>query len=195
MARRKIGHRYGGVHKQVRRHFALEMQRGVVFACWRCGEESPHEAAAGRRGGEGAWLAWPRSTRSRFWKYDGERVEIDVEIVALIKAIWWHGLETDLSCQSQDGRVWVEMPGRDAERLLRLLALRDPELRATILRLVPGEHADPCDFYEYQAAHGWQYRVSAESYPVGLWLSVGIRFPRDQLTAVVAALERAQDVA
>ena len=38
MARRKIGHRYGGVHKQVRRHFALEMRRGVVFACWRCGE-------------------------------------------------------------------------------------------------------------------------------------------------------------
>ena len=127
--------------------------------------------------------------------YEGDPVQIDVEIVPLIKAIWWHGLETDLSCQDQDGRVWLEMPGRDAERLLRLLAHRDRELRANILGLVPEEHADPCDFYAYQAAHGWEYRVSAESYPGGLWLSIGIRFPRDQLAPVVAALERAQDAA
>ena len=76
-----------------------------------------------------------------------------------------------------------------------LLAHRDRELRANIFGLVPEEHADPCEVYAYQAAHGWEYRVSAEAYPGELWLSVGIRFPRDQLATVVAALERAQDAA
>jgi hypothetical protein len=123
--------------------------------------------------------------------YEGGQVEIDVEIVPLAREIWWHGLETDLSCQDQNGRVWVEMPGRDAERLLRLLAHRDRELRANILGLVPEEHAGPNEFYEYQAAHGWTCRVSAESAAGELWLSVGVRFPRDQLAAVVAALEAA----
>ena len=30
-------HRYGSLHKKVRRQFVLRMGRGEVFNCWRCG--------------------------------------------------------------------------------------------------------------------------------------------------------------
>src|SRR5215211_1005910 len=33
---RRQGHRYGRVHKDVRKHFLLRMERGETFACWRC---------------------------------------------------------------------------------------------------------------------------------------------------------------
>ena len=31
-------HRYGSLHKKVRRHFLQRMKRGEVFCCWRCGK-------------------------------------------------------------------------------------------------------------------------------------------------------------
>ena len=117
----------------------------------------------------------------------GEPIQIDVEIVPLIKAIWSHDFETLLSCQDQDGRVWVELPGRDAQRLLRLLAGQDGELRGHILRMLPIE-VDPDEFDAYHAAHSWEYSVMALSEAGELFLAVSIRFPRDQLPAVVSAL-------
>jgi hypothetical protein len=36
--RRKIGHRYGRRHKELRRRFALRMAEGERFHCWRCGK-------------------------------------------------------------------------------------------------------------------------------------------------------------
>jgi hypothetical protein len=121
-------------------------------------------------------------------------VEIDVEIVPLIKLIWAHGFDTELSCQDHDGYVWVELPGKHAQRLLNVIAGEDGELRANILRLVPAEVVEPCDFYAYQAAHSWECRTVAIHEPGSepdVWLSVGVRFPREQLATVVAALERA----
>jgi hypothetical protein len=70
-------------------------------------------------------------------------VEIDVEIVPLIRAIWAFGFDTELSCQDQDGYVWVELPGKHAQRLLNVIAGEDSELRANILRLVPAEVEEP----------------------------------------------------
>jgi hypothetical protein len=35
VAKRKIGHKYGGHHKHLRKVFALRMARGEVFECWR----------------------------------------------------------------------------------------------------------------------------------------------------------------
>jgi hypothetical protein len=127
--------------------------------------------------------------------YLGEPVEIDVEIVPLIKLIWAHELDTVLSCQDQDGCVWLEMPGRYAQRLVRIVADEDRELRANILGMVPIEVEDPEQLEAYQLAHRWGYRVMAVFEDGELWLSVGLRFPRDQLATVVAALERAQHAA
>jgi hypothetical protein len=119
--------------------------------------------------------------------HDGERVEVDAEIVPLVELIWSHGLDTVLSCQDQDGGVWVELPGRDAQRLLRLVAAQDEELRANILGLVPIE-VEPDDVDAYKRDHCWDYRTLAVFEDGELWLSIGLRFPRAQLPAVVAAL-------
>jgi hypothetical protein len=119
-------------------------------------------------------------------------VEIDVEIVPLVRAVWALGFDTELSCQDRDGYVWVELPGKHAQRLLNVVAREDGELRANILGLVPAEAAYPEAFYAYQRAHGWKFHVMPIAEGDGgpdVWLSVGVRFPRAQLSAVVAALE------
>jgi hypothetical protein len=118
-------------------------------------------------------------------------VEIDAEIVPLIRAIWALGFDTELSCQDDDGRVWVELPGKHAQRLLNVIAGEDGELRANILRLVPVE-IGPDGFYAHQEAHSWDLQTVALRDCGGepdVWLSIGVRFPREQLRAVVAALE------
>lgn len=125
----------------------------------------------------------------------GEPVEIDVEIVPLIRLIWSHDLETVLSCQDQDGYVWVELPGRYAQRLLNIVAGQDKELGRNILGSVPIEVDYPEGFDAYKRAHSWDYRTQAVFEDGELWLSVGIRFPRAQLPAVVAALEQAREAA
>jgi hypothetical protein len=86
--------------------------------------------------------------------------------------------------------VWVELPGRDAERLIRVVAGQDSELRGHILRMVPIE-VGPDESDAYQAAHSWECRTLAVFEDGELFLSVGVRFPRDQLAAVVSALEAA----
>jgi hypothetical protein len=71
MARRKIGHRYGRVHKQVRRRFAVQMAAGTVFNCWRCGDAIHGRWDLGRvEDGLGVWLGfkgelgrWPEHPR------------------------------------------------------------------------------------------------------------------------------------
>jgi hypothetical protein len=126
--------------------------------------------------------------------YYGEPVEIDVEIVPLIKAIWALGFDTELSCQDHHGQVWVELPGKHAQRLLNVIAKQDGELRANILGLVPVEYG-PDEFDAYKLAHAWQLSVMALSDPGLVWLGVGIHFPRSQLAAVVAALEQAEAAA
>jgi hypothetical protein len=120
----------------------------------------------------------------------GEPVEIDAEIVPLIKEIWALGFDTELSCQDHDGYVWVELPGRHAQRLLNVIAGEVDELRANILGLAPIA-VGPDQFEAYQREHAWRYSVMAVADPGLVWLSVRILFPRDQLAAVVVALERA----
>jgi hypothetical protein len=57
MARRARGHRYGRVHKEVRRYFANQMARGIVFDCWRCGNPIYGRFDVGHiEQGLGVWL-------------------------------------------------------------------------------------------------------------------------------------------
>jgi hypothetical protein len=57
MAKRRYGHRYGRVHKEVRRRFVRRMAAGEVFNCWRCGEAIRGRWDLGHvEPGLGAWL-------------------------------------------------------------------------------------------------------------------------------------------
>jgi hypothetical protein len=68
---------------------------------------------------QSAWLApiiVPRVAAGRFVTRhatqrirhpDGSRFRIDQEIVPLIRGLWRRGIETRLSCQDIDGRVWI----------------------------------------------------------------------------------------
>jgi hypothetical protein len=63
MARRKIGHRYGRRHKEIRRHFMSRMARGEVFYCWRCGNQITGKWDLGHvPSGQGVSGRWPEHT-------------------------------------------------------------------------------------------------------------------------------------
>ena len=94
--------------------------------------------------------------------YRGERVEIDVEIVPLVELLWALEFDTLLSCQDQDGRVWVEFPGPSAEQFLDLVSRSDSELRANVLGLVP---FDTDDFEAHKRDHAWQFSPSRSATP------------------------------
>ena len=117
-------HRYGSVHKAQRKRWARVVAAGGV-ACWRCRKPIPRLSNAAASG-----------------------VDVDVEIVPLIELIWSRGIHTLLSCQDQDGLVWVEFPGPDAEQFVNLAAA-DGELAANVLGLVP---IDTDDFEAYNVA-------------------------------------------
>ena len=69
--RRARGHRYGRVHKDVRRHFAVRIAAGEIYNCWRCGEPITGPWDLGHvEEGLGVWLdfkghmgRWPEHTR------------------------------------------------------------------------------------------------------------------------------------
>lgn len=99
------------------------------------------------RGDAGGVIAEPHPTEVLGYHGDpDDPVEIDVEIVPLVRAVWAAGFDTELSCQDHDGYVWLEFPGKHAQRFLNALAARDGELRANILGLVPVECGWPHEF-------------------------------------------------
>jgi hypothetical protein len=69
--------------------------------------------------------------------YDDE-VEIDIEIVPLIRALWALGLETMNCCQDNHGYIWIEFPPDHAQVFMN--AVRDncdEDLRWRISRAIP----------------------------------------------------------
>jgi hypothetical protein len=123
--------------------------------------------------------------------HDGEPVEVDVEVVPLVELCWSHGLEPLGSCQDEGGFVSLEFDGPHAERFLTLVAGEDAALRAHIVAEAPWE-VDPLRGEEYARAHGWRYRVAPErNEGGGFYMAMALGFPRAQLSAVVAALDRA----
>lgn len=116
--------------------------------------------------------------------YDGEPVEIDTEIVPLMRLLWDHDLDTSLSCQADPeaaGRVWVEFWGPSAEHFIRLVG-RDPGLAARMLPCEPGYDG------------GWRYSTLPHRLGDGeLAFTISVFFPRSDLAAVVAALEQARE--
>jgi hypothetical protein len=129
--------------------------------------------------------------------HDGERVEIDVEIVPLVELIWSHGLDTFNSCQNfdGDGLVWVEFDGPSATDFLNIVAGQDGELRGHMLHSVPIELDTHEAFDAYVREHGWTYSVLPRpgwgDDPEEIRFLVSVHFPRGDLDAVVAALEGA----
>ena len=143
--------------------------------------------------------------------YHGDPVEIDAEIVPLMRLLWAHGLETFNSCQdfAGDGRVWVEFDGWSASHFVNVVAGQDDELRGHILHSAPREAGPPGDLLDAWALpnpspqgitiwlreHGWTYSVLPwpdwGDDPDEIRFLVSVHFPRHDLPAVVAALEAA----
>src|SRR5262245_46282948 len=81
MPKKRYGHRHGAVHKQVKRRFRSEMDRGVVYVCWGCGDESRSAWDLGHvEPGIGSWLdfkghmgRWPEHRHARDCKAGGNR--------------------------------------------------------------------------------------------------------------------------
>ena len=90
---------------------------------------------------------------------DGEQVEIDVEIVPLIKLLWERELDTFNSCQDHDGYVWVEFHGPSATEFLNFVAGQNRELRGHMLHSVPCGVDSPEVFDAWVRQHGWTYSV------------------------------------
>jgi len=122
----------------------------------------------------------------------GEHVEIDVEIVPLIRLLWAHGLDTFNSCQDYHDMVWIEFDGPSATEFLHVVASHDDALRGCALHSVPCEVDSPEMFDAWTRDHGWTYSALPwpgwGDDPEHIRFLVSVHFPRHQLDAVVAAL-------
>ena len=126
--------------------------------------------------------------------YHGDPVQIDVEIVPLIRLLWAHGFETFNSCQdfAGDGMVWVEFDGPSATDFMNLVARLDGALRAHMLHSVPHGVDSPDVIDAWIGEHGWTYSVLPwVGWGDEIQFLVSVHFPRHDLPAVVAALEAA----
>jgi hypothetical protein len=123
----------------------------------------------------------------------GFRIEVDLEIVPLIRRLWTMGLETENSCQDNFGYVWVEFASASfAETFLTAIAKNgDAELRYIAKNACA---LDPNDRERLTT----QYRTWEDSWLIHAvtWgdddsevsISISIRFPREHLSRVMAAL-------
>lgn len=59
-------------------------------------------------------------------EYKDKKANIDVKIAPLIKEMWKAGIDTSMSCQNSDGKVWIEF--EDIEHMcdfLNIISLMD----------------------------------------------------------------------
>jgi hypothetical protein len=120
------------------------------------------------------------------------RIPIDEEIAQLISAIWALGLSTQCTCQNDRGRVYLDMPSRDAQILMTLVA-----------RGACPAVAQAAAMANSGAPGSWSLKVFSNEILCHLpdddlpdkfddvELVVGIRFPCRQLDEVTRTLARA----
>lgn len=131
------------------------------------------------------------------WLVDpyGDRIQIDKEIVPLMQKVWGMGLYTFNSCQDNFGYVWVEFgDAEDASFFLSLIARRgDEDLQhraSNTFDICPSEAADHLANRYHAYLDSWL--ASAHTYEIGdgsIGISIGVRFPRDHLLRVMAAMK------
>jgi hypothetical protein len=130
--------------------------------------------------------------------YRGKRVEIDREIVPLMKEIWKAGIGTIWSCQDQEGYVAVGLAdmfgAQDLVGAVQAHAPHDVVARANeglnALGRDPGDAAWQFSIYP----HTLEFDALLGGPPTGVsccHFVFTVRFPRSDLQYVVAALQQA----
>jgi hypothetical protein len=125
----------------------------------------------------------------------GDVVAIDTAIAPFIARLWALNLMTLNSCEDNFGYVWVELFPEHLERLLTILANGDDDFLWERAREPVG--LSPHDRERLVT----QYRVPADSWLLdvcaqqddddpAIYLTVSLRFPKEQLALVEAALAR-----
>jgi hypothetical protein len=131
--------------------------------------------------------------RFNLLRYRGARVKIDTEIVPLIQQLWDRRLDTCNSCQDNSGYVWIEFSSaQDAETFLTAIAQSaDEDLSYKAKNPIPLSPADRYRLSNFGAPEdSWLINADAfaDDQSNNVTVSVGIRFPRDQLALVMSAL-------
>jgi transcriptional regulator with XRE-family HTH domain len=121
--------------------------------------------------------------------------KIDKGIAPLIKEMWLAGIETAMSCQQDEGRVWIRFPRvRGAKKFLKIVAGHEnAELYTRMTRKRTDERrlwkyeADVCDFA--MTYYIDKFREIAYNPPADFDFSVTVHFPPQDLPIVLERLK------
>lgn len=136
----------------------------------------------------------------------GERVaEVDEGIAELILELWKADINTAMSCQHNQDRVWIMFPtATDAERFLNTVVVFDDDIDS-IYNAVTSV-VEPDDWETYRAERAWRFDAEAHDYgtewpeddgpvietgPRDFAIGISVRFPHSDYTTVLARLQAA----
>lgn len=100
----------------------------------------------------------------------GDRAaQVDEGIAPLILELWKAGIDTVMSCENNNGRVWIQFPSSDdAEQFVSIVAEDyDEDIYSIYNRAVGGWEDD--DWETFRNEHAWRYDCSAEDYNAALY--------------------------
>jgi hypothetical protein len=95
----------------------------------------------------------------------GDReADVDEGIAPLIVELWKADIDTVMSCQDNNGRVWVDFASAaDAEQFLDIVAGAYDEDVHSFYNRITGEYEDD-DWQTFRAEHAWRYDCSPMDY-------------------------------
>lgn len=138
-------------------------------------------------------------------EWGDQAAEVDEGIAPLILELWKAGIDTMMSCQDNDGRLWIEFPDTaDAARFLDVVADYDEDVES-IYNRATGEW-EPDDWEAFRAERAWHYSTSPIDYGVDqiafgddqafadlghrdFGFTLSVRFPLSDYPTVAARLE------
>jgi hypothetical protein len=137
----------------------------------------------------------PNHATTQMTTRHGDVVEIDTEIAPFIDRLWKLNFTTLNSCQDNFGYVWVELFPDHLERLLTILADSDDDFlweRARDAVCLSPHDRERLVTQDLVPADSWLLDVCAQQDDddPAIYLTVSLRFPRDQLARVESALAK-----
>lgn len=136
-------------------------------------------------------------------QHGDQEAEVDEGIAPLILELWKAGIDTMMSCQDNNGRVWLAFPDPvDATGFLNLAADFDTDVHSLYNALGAGEY-EPEDWENFRENRAWHYQASPIDYGAGLGdddelydrgyrdfgFHISIRFPQQDYPVVLARLK------
>jgi hypothetical protein len=126
-----------------------------------------------------------------------QKADVDEELAPLIEALWVLGLDSWLSCQDcgpqsgteDDRRIWIEMPMRDAEGFINIVAERPSDEIESLYNRIAWEW-EPDDWETHRRNRAWHYAALPCALPEFGVIEIGIsiRFPYTDLPEVLERL-------